>query len=190
MTEGLVGILLAAGYSKRFGGDKLLQPLEDGVPIGVASGRNLQAAVEHGVAVVHSGAEELSSLLKGIGFSIVVNQRAAEGMGSSIACGVSATPHASGWLIALADMPYIPAAIVQRVADAILDGAAIVAPSYGNERGHPVGFANEFFAQLTLLKGDRGARSLIEQHVAQLTLIDVGDPSVLVDIDLASDIKR
>ncbi len=189
MTEGVVGVLLAAGYSTRFGGNKLLQPLQDGASIAVASGRNLLPVVDQGVAVVHAGDEQLSCLLAQCGYAIVVNKRAKEGIGRSIACGVAATRHARGWLIALADMPFISVAIHQRVADAMDDGAAIAAPRYGNSRGHPVGFSDTFYAQLTRLRGDEGARSLLEQYADVLTLIDVDDPAVLTDIDRASQLE-
>ena len=45
--------------------------------------------------------------------------RAQEGMGASLACGVMASPDASGWIVALADMPWIRPATIQSVAAAL-----------------------------------------------------------------------
>ena len=57
------GILLAAGAGVRFGGHKLLQRLPDGTSIGVASLRNLHAALARSLAVVRVGDVELQRLL-------------------------------------------------------------------------------------------------------------------------------
>ena len=59
----IVGVLLAAGSATRFGGDKLLRPLPDGTPIGVAALKNLAAAVDTVVAVVRIGDEALATAL-------------------------------------------------------------------------------------------------------------------------------
>ena len=50
-----VGILLAAGNSSRFGSHKLLHPLPDGTPLGVASARVMRFVLDRVVAVVRTG---------------------------------------------------------------------------------------------------------------------------------------
>ena len=96
-------------------------------------------------------------------------------MGASLACGVTAASGADGWVIALADMPWIAAATIRAIADAIASGAEIAAPSYRGERGHPVGFSRRHYAALASLTGDAGARSLIERCLDRVTWIDVDD---------------
>ncbi len=59
----IVGVLLAAGSATRFGGDKLLAPLVDGAPIGVAALRNLGPAVDVVLAVVRPGDNALAAAL-------------------------------------------------------------------------------------------------------------------------------
>ena len=71
-----------------------------------------------------------------------------------------AAPDADGWLIALADMPFVRPETIRAVLAALAKGAAIAAPSYRGERGHPVGFARAFYEELSTLKGDAGAREL------------------------------
>ena len=90
----VVGILLAGGEGRRFGGDKLLQPLpEPGpgpgpVPLALASARNLLAALPQVIAVVRPGATRLASLLREAGCRVVVCRHASEGMGSTLASAV------------------------------------------------------------------------------------------------------
>ncbi len=187
MTSNLVGILLAAGASSRFGGNKLLHPMNTGVPIGIAAARRLVEAIFEAVAVVRPEDSALPPLLAAEGLSIVVNERATEGLGASVACGVRAQPRAQGWIVGLADMPYIQAATIRLVADRLRNGAAIAAPAYNGRRGHPVGFSARFFSDLTQLQGDRGARDLIERHVDSVELIEVKDRGILKDVDYRDD---
>ena len=64
MRDGpIVGILLAAGSATRFGGDKLLAKMPGDTPIGVATLKNLAAAVDAVVAVVRPGDDALATVL-------------------------------------------------------------------------------------------------------------------------------
>ena len=177
------GILLAAGQSTRFGKDKLLHPLADGTPMGLASARRLRQVLPRCLGVVDDEAGETARLLESADLQVVANPQAATGMGSSIASGVAASPGAAGWLIALADMPYVPVPLIQVLVAALDDGADIVAPVYHGQRGHPVGFAARHGPALRALRGEQGARAIIEAHGDKLLLIESADRGVIHDID-------
>src|SRR5437667_363650 len=88
MAATIRGILLAAGYSTRFGSNKLLQALpagaaEAGTPIGVAAARHLLEALPESIAVVRPRAQKLGKMLRDAGCNTVVCRNANEGMGSS-----------------------------------------------------------------------------------------------------------
>ncbi|MDH3311226.1 MAG: nucleotidyltransferase family protein [Gammaproteobacteria bacterium] len=188
MNMKIVGVLLAAGRSQRFGENKLLARLPNGTVVGVAAARNLIDALPDCIAVLRPGDEILATLLAAEGLRIVVNPIADGGMGTSLARGV-AGEEADGWIIALADMPSIQPATIQVVAEAIAAGAPLAAPIYHGKRGHPIGFARQFQTELTSLAGDSGGRDILAQHTNELRLIDVDDPGVLFDIDHVADIS-
>ena len=178
-----VGILLAAGQGTRFGSNKLLHPLADGMPMAVASARTLHTVLAHCIAVVNDAQGTVARLLAAAGLQVITNPHAPDGMGTSIACGVAASPNAGGWVIALADMPTIPARVMQSVADGLARGADIIAPVYRGQRGHPVGFATRHAPALRALHSDRGARDIIAAHHDTLELIDTQDNGVILDIN-------
>lgn len=184
------GILLGAGSARRFGGAKLLATLADGTPVGVAACRALIAALPRTVAVVRPGDDVLAAAFAREGATVVHCPRAGEGMGASLACGVAATRDASGWIVALADMPWIAPSTIRRVAGAIASGASIAAPFHRGERGHPVGFSAAHRDALAALGGDEGAKQLIAAHRAALVRLDVDDPGALRDIDVPTDLAR
>ncbi|MFM9967182.1 MAG: NTP transferase domain-containing protein [Burkholderiales bacterium] len=189
MGEGIVGILLASGSGSRFGSDKLLHPIgKDGEPIAVHSARHLIKAIPDSIAVVRAANSKLARLLRAEGLKIAVCRDAAKGMGHTLAAGVRASSHASGWVVALADMPGIRPTTIKRVARSLQDGAVITAPSFHGERGHPVGLARRFHEELLALKGDAGARAIVAAHKDWITLLDVDDAGVTKDIDTPADL--
>ena len=191
----VVGILLAAGYSTRFGANKLLAPLpagahEAGMAVAAVAARRLAEALPEPIAVVRPRAQKVSQLLREVGCRTVVCKNAAEGMGTSLAAGIRAARDADGWVIALADMPYVRAATIRRIALALEEGALIAAPSCGGERGHPVGFARRFLDELLALKGDEGARHILRTYPGSITVYETADRGVLQDIDVPGDLAN
>jgi molybdenum cofactor cytidylyltransferase len=173
------GVLLAGGAARRFGGGKLLHPLPGGLPIGIAAWRNLRHALDRTVVVVRAGDEALAQLFRGEGAQVVVSQEAVQGMGHSLASGVSATADACGWVIALAD--------IRAIAAAIEGGAPLALPVYRGERGHPVGFSARCRGELLALTGDSGARSVLQRYADEAVKLEVDDPGVLQDVDTIQD---
>ena len=189
MTD-VVGILLAAGSAQRFGAHKLTQSLADGTPIGVAAASALIAAVPNSIAVVRPDDYPLIKAFSSLGLKIVENSLADEGMGTSLAAGVNASAGADGWLIALADMPWVHARTISMLADTLQNGASMVAPVHAGRRGHPVGFSRHWGERLQALSGDEGARNLLAAQADKLVLQDTQDAGVLEDIDHPHDLVR
>jgi molybdenum cofactor cytidylyltransferase len=184
----IVGILLAAGAGTRFGSDKLLHPLADGTPIAVASARHLAAALPGAVAVTRPGSRALEAALAAEGLRVTACPRAREGMGESLAHAVRATRDAEGWVVALADMPFVRPESIRAVAERIAGGAAIVAPRHRGQRGHPVGFAARYLVELEALSGDEGARAIVNRDAALVEFVECDDPGVLRDVDRPEDL--
>lgn len=186
------GLLLAAGRGTRFDPtglqNKLLAPLPDGTPVACAAARALLSVLPHVTAVVRPGAEALAHALNDAGCDVVFSTDAERGMGASLAAGVRATAQAEGWLVALADMPWIAPATIEVIACRVDGGASVVAPIYRGRRGHPVGFGTMHLDALSSLDGDIGARTILE--AADVTAIEVDDAGVLADIDTYPDLHR
>lgn len=105
---------------------------------------------------------------------------AVQGMGTSIATGVAATPEAGGWLVLPADLPLIRPDSLQAVAHALREHPVVV-PVVQGQRGHPVGFGPTCRQALLALRGEQGARAVIAQHSACLLTLD--DAGCVFDVD-------
>ena len=184
----VVAILLAAGSSRRFGGDKLRAPYR-GLPL-----------VEHALGALAScpGIDETLLVVRPDtppaqarpGVRWVPNPRYAEGMGTSLRMGVEAAPaDADAYLVALADMPgTTPALVASLLARWAAARDRIVVPVHRGHRGHPVILPARFRPELLALEGDVGARGILRDHADAVEEVPVDDPAVLFDVDLPHDL--
>ena len=111
-------------------------------------------------------------------------------MGASIAAGCAASAQATGWIVALGDMPLVRPDTIRRVRRALEEGAPLAAPFGESRRGHPVGFSARLRDELLMLDGDTGAREVIARHADRMERLAIDDPGIFVDIDTREDFAR
>lgn len=188
MSNMPVGILLAAGQSQRFNSNKLLYPVIDDTPMLLVVAKKLSGVLPGSVVVISEALQTLTTQLEQLGLRVVINQQAERGMGSSIARGVRASQEATGWLVNLADMPYIKTETLTSLANRLTKGSDIVAPQYKQQRGHPVGFGRDYLNELLALDEDTGARNIVKNNRDKIEFVLTNDKGVIQDIDTPGDI--
>lgn len=182
----IAAIVLAAGASRRMGGDDKLTRVADGQPLlrKIADAALASRASE--TRVVLGAHRETRTAVLGGAVRIVVNENWETGMASSIRAGIeSLAPDTDGALIVLGDMPEVDATLL----DALIggfdpsSGAEIVRPrARSGPVGNPVLFGKRFFPALAELSGDTGAKSVILSNPAAVRDVPADD-GVLVDLD-------
>jgi CTP:molybdopterin cytidylyltransferase MocA len=181
-------VILAAGAATRFGGSKLTAEID-----GVAMIRRVVSsyvATAGGAIVVVSPMSDVAAALDGLAVELVENRDAAEGIASSIRVGVAAAAKSPAVMIVLGDEPIVDPALVARLTALWEEsGAAVVAPRYRGEIGHPVIFDRSCFAELERLAGDVGARGVIAAAGDRARFVDL-DRERPVDIDTREDLER
>lgn len=188
MSMNITGILLAAGFASRFGEQKLLYTLPNGIRILESAARSLKQVLPRCIAVVRNEFDEVAKVLLDEGYELVVNPKPDRGMGSSIQCGIEHT-NADAWVIALADMPYIQTKTISKIVYLLEQGGKIVAPSFKQQRGHPVGFKSTYKNQLLELHEDFGAKNILQNNKDALKVFSTNDSGIIHDIDRRQDIK-
>lgn len=190
-TDLPTGVLLAAGFGRRFDPaglrNKLLQTLPDGRTVAWRSARTLAVALPATIAVVRPGHDELAAQLRHAGCRVVESAAAEAGMGAALRDAVAASPDAHGWVVALADMPWVSIELVRAVALTITTPTTIAAPWRDGQRGHPVGFGAAWREELLKLDGDEGARALLKSQ--PVTRILTEDDGAFRDIDVPGDLR-
>lgn len=185
----LAGILLAAGGAMRFGSPKVLARyrgeslLHRGVNL-------LIPRCPGGVhVVVGASAASVRGALSADAVTLVDNPDWARGLSTSLVRGVAALPPAAdAVLILLCDQPAITAADLDALIAAWrVEPGLIAAAGFNDRLGPPVIIPRAFWPQLAALRGDQGARSLLEWHTEHTT---VAMPHAALDVDTPEDLAR
>lgn len=187
-----VAVVTAAGSAERFGGKKLLVPI-DGEPL---LNHTIRALLDGGVAevIVVVGRDARAELERDVNAMLDPRVRAVEnpdpsrGMFSSIREGVA---HAQGdaILVMPGDMPFVSPDTVRAVIAAYRDKPAIVSPRYRGKRGHPVALPASLRDEISAADPHATLHDVIHAHTDMRVDIDVDDPGINRDVDRLEDLE-
>ena len=180
-------VLLAAGRGRRFGGNKLLCPVE-GTPLVLRAMDALPPRLFCRAAVV-SGWPEILELARRRGYLAVDNPLADEGQAASVRLGLAALGEVDGALFAVCDQPFLTAGSVTRLLRCFSETPErICALAWAGRRGNPAVFPAALFPELLALAGDVGGGAVIRAHPGLLRLVEAGSPAELRDVDTPADL--
>jgi CTP:molybdopterin cytidylyltransferase MocA len=176
-------VVLAAGASTRLGEPKQLVELGGERLLERAARVAREAGLAPLVVVLGCRAEEIQKTSRLGGASIVLNRNWAEGMGSSIRAGVSATGGGvDGLILMTCDQPAAGPEHLRRLVEAGVAKGEAVGSRYAGRVGVPAFFPAPCFIQLLGLRGDQGARNLLSEAAA------VELPDGELDVDTAANL--
>lgn len=189
----IAALVLAAGQSWRMrgmgGSHKLLENL-DGVPLVQRAVNAALASRAASITVVtgHS-ATQIEAMIARPRVAIAHNPDFAEGMASSLRCGLRALPpDTEGVLVLLADMPRIEAGHLDKLIEAFAGPSAIIVPEHDGRRGNPVLWPRRHFAEIMAIEGDQGARALLKRYADKVIGVAMNDTAIFTDIDTPQDL--
>ncbi len=185
-------LVLAAGRSSRMRGPNKLLAEINGVPMVAHIVRAALASQAVSVTVVLGHmAQEVRAAVASLGPSaakvgFVENPGYVDGLSTSLRAGLGALPaDIDGALVCLGDMPAVSPSQLDKLIAAFnpVEGRSICVPTVGGKRGNPVLWDRRFFAEMTGVSGDTGARHLIGEHADLVCEVDMGHDGVLIDLD-------
>ena len=180
------GVVLAAGLSRRMGHNKLIAEVGGKSLVRHAAEAAIAAGLDPVIVVTGHQAGEIEKALAGLAVGFVNNPSFADGLSTSLKRGIDSLPaDCAGAMVLLGDMPGVSPELVARVSAAFepAKGRSICVATADGERGHPVLWGRQFFAELMRLSGDQGARGLMAAHAENIVEVVAGDASPLTDID-------
>lgn len=192
LTE-LALILLAAGYSRRFGQNKLLYPV-NGKPMYSYGLDTLKKAagllkVNCQVQVVTQYEQILEACISQ-GFPVYMNPAPDLGIASSMQVGLQHNLHKDACLFMVADQPGLTAGSVKELVDGfLLSEKGMGVCCFQEKMGNPCIFGSRYYPQLLKLSGDRGGKVLIRQYPEDVFYYQIRDPQELLDIDYSPELS-
>ncbi|MES2919951.1 MAG: nucleotidyltransferase family protein [Verrucomicrobiota bacterium] len=170
-------VVLAAGKASRFGSPKQLLEISGETLIDRACRTALEAGCDPVLRLLGAHADKILERTCPAGVDTFVHAGWEDGMGSSLAAGVSRLmelcPELDAVFVLLADQPMTSAVLLDRMKADILTSSVVWC------NGPPALFARKHFQELTALQGDRGAKAIAANHHAAI----VPFPDAAWDID-------
>lgn len=182
----ITAIIMASGYSKRMGKDKLFLSYKN------------KTFIEHIIdkvkncnfysSIIVAKDDKVINLAEHMGIKAVKNEQAYKGQSEAIKLGIMNSPDSDGYMFFTADQPLLDINTIQFLMNSFNKNSnCIIIPSYKGRRGSPVIFSSRFLKELKELQGDVGGKKVIDKNKNSLVFVNVKKEEVLMDIDNIED---
>lgn len=183
MKESDIAIILeAAGNSTRFGSNKLLHVMGDGIPMiaHIIEAVRSQSSCRKILVTQYEEAARLAP-----DFLTVINDRPDLGISHSMQLGIEAAGEADAYMFCVCDQPWLTGESIRKLLDEFRSGSAgIVSLAWQGRMCNPKIFSSRYREDLMNLSGDTGGRQIIASHTGDLLLVEAGSEAETLDIDV------
>ena len=188
-------MVLAGGFSKRFGRDKRIESVQGDEPMLLITIKHLARHFEEIIVVLRNNDQIIADLVvnRFRASRIIIHHAkdSIEGIGTSLGSTIPIVTERK-WesaFIFLGDMPYIKQETISKLkTKALTNPFNIIVPKFGTKTGHPVCFPNLFYKEIGSLSGDIGAKKIIDSNLKQVVFVKTNDRGVNLDVDTPIDI--
>ena len=178
-------ILLAAGQSKRMNGENKLTKEIQGIPLIKLSVKNILASsIDELIIVLGHQKEIIEKLIdKNEKIKFVFNKDFESGMASSIKTGLNnLSKKTEAFFICLGDMPMVSHDIYNQLIKS-KDNKGIIIPTYRGQQGNPVLFDKSMKEKVLDVRGDVGAKKILELNKDKILNLEINDQSITKGFD-------
>lgn len=184
-------VVLASGFSRRLGRNKLVEQIGRKTLLEHVIGNAMESDHYEVIVVVEPGNTEISKNMPS-GIRIVENHGRNRGLSSAVMEGVSAIdPASDAALFMVGDQPFVKSDVVNRLICKFREeGCEIVACSHSGVLKNPMLFSSIYFDELEKVEGDVGARQVADKHSESVCRVEITEPYLLLDVDTEDDLEN
>ncbi len=186
-------VILAAGMSTRFPGNKLLYNIKGKPLIAYTIESALKSRADEVIVVLGHKANDIARVISSYDVVLVLNPEYEKGMSYSVKRGVRAVyKWADAVIIHPADVAFAPPVVFDRVIEEYgRSKLPIVVAAYKGEKGHPILFSKELFNEiLNISEETLGLKAVTRKYRDQTLVVETDFKEVVVDIDTVDDLKK
>ena len=185
-------VILAAGMSTRFPGNKLLYEVNGKPLIRHIVESALESKADEVIVVLGYEVEKISAKIEDLDVVIVYNPKYKIGMSESVKRGVRAVyKWAEAVIVHPADVAFAPPQAFDAVIEKYLNTRApVVVVAYKDEKGHPILFSKETFNDiLSISEKTMGLKYVTRKYYDKTIIVNLPYKEIVVDIDTLEDLK-
>jgi molybdenum cofactor cytidylyltransferase len=182
------GVILAAGLARRMGQIKQLLPLEGKPLVQHVINAARESELQSIILVLGHGHELILPALDTTGLTVVINHHYALGQSTSLKAGLEQSLDADGVMFLLGDQPYVSSRLINDlIACFCINAPQGVMPVYQGQPGNPVILGRKLMQEALDLRGDMGARLLLQRYSQEICKVEVHSPRFFQDVDTMDD---
>lgn len=185
----VVGVVLAAGESRRMGRLKALLPFGSRTVIEQVLHSLLHVGLADLAVVLGHRADDIVAVLEPLPVRVLYNPEYRQGMTTSVQVALGALrPIPDAYLLALVDQPQISPGPVQQLLEVWTQTRkGIIIPTYQGKRGHPIILAARYRQEVLDLGPHQGLNLVTRGHLEDTLEVAVGTDDILRDMDYQTD---
>ena len=188
---GIQAVILASGFSRRLGVDKLAQDICGKSVLQRVMENVLGTGIEK-IVVVLRERSQVKLVPEDRRISVLFNDHADQGMSSSIKLAIlRAGPESPGFLFMNGDVPFFSTESINRLLELWKNNPEkIVCVRFNGVLRGPVIFPMNYSRMLLSLEGENGGREILKKNSGDVVFIDIEDPREVSDIDSQDDLEK
>lgn len=187
----LDGIILASGFSRRAGRNKLLLELDHTQQLTILDVllKNIPYSKFRNVFLVYA-VNRVAAIGEKYPVQVVQNRQPEIGKSRAIKEGLRYSRAADGVMFFVADQPLLTGKSISYLIKTFLENKEkIIVPSVSNKNCNPVIFPTRFIKELTQLSEDNGGREIIRNNPDSVFSLSFEDSMEFLDVDTMDDFK-
>ena len=184
-------ILLAAGNSNRFKGNKLLTKVNDKPMYMNVVEKTLKLRFKFNKIILVTQYEEIKAALIEEPIQVVMNKNSELGISQSIKLGIQADMEADAYMFMVCDQPFISLESMEKLIDRFMkSNKGMACVQYEGKLGNPTMFSRKYTKELLSLNGDVGGKSIMKRHLDDLEKVQINNRVEIMDIDTREELEK
>lgn len=185
----ITGIIIASGFSRRMGKDKLLLEINGEEIIGRVIKACSESQLENIILVYRT--KEVKEIGDRYGIKTVYNENAHLGQSEGMKLGIKEAHKTDAYMFFVGDQPFLTPKLIDKIIKEYRETeSSIVVPYYNGNRGMPMIISSMYKDELLNVVGDKGGRNIVNNNISEVKQIHIEDEKLGIDIDTPKDLKE
>lgn len=184
----ITGIILASGFSRRMGEDKLLLKIDDESIIERVVKASVSSNLDKIVLVYRK--DEVEKIGKEYGIRTIHNENPDLGQSQSMKIGIRESGESEAYMFIVGDQPFLTKELINRLIEEYKEGEfPIVIPYFNGDRSMPMIMSSKYKEELLNVEGDKGGRNIVKDNPLKVKKVHIEDKKIVMDLDTPEDFE-